>query len=451
MTKYGYVSVQARYLLLTLFQVLFFLTTYVFSESVMVYVYTILVPIIGIWSIVFDYRQFRTLVTPISIYSFVWLICMPITSLEAPAMEPLSLIGIRIILSGGIFFCASGLFISLLCKRFIATDVDSEIFALPSISNFVLNMLRLITIISCASLVVNFLITGSIKIFSSGVDPADRKTIDSFFGFSFLSSLGTIGSFGLVHYRPLKRIDISLIVLYITLQLLTGQRWFIIVTILLILSSYSFVRFGKKEWISVFLGSLLIASFFIVLTYFRSSSSDFETYYIKTGIYSGSTKDLSNTEIIRYFGMCQRNMVTVFSQQYDISKLLQFSLTPILFPIIKPNELSLDTSINAYTANNILSYLYSDMGNLWWLLVVILSIIVNFIFYYTRFYSNHFMARILWSTCVLGLSLSFFAYVNAYFYWIILFPAMIGVILMIDHSSQKSTLNPTRSKIPKQI
>jgi hypothetical protein len=386
---------------------------------------------VGILLIVWSIACFRTPITPIAIFALIWLVLVPITSVAWPLMNELSLYGVSVILVGGFVFGMSGLLACWIrAKRNpnIMTALPSDV-GFPKISKRMELFAKILLLIACIAIVANLLISKSIRLFS---DSADKKTVDAFFGYTFLSNLGTIGALILVYSRKNSLGIYLLMGSYFVLELLTGQRWFATVTIILFFSVLAFVEFDKQVWKLTILLLLAIVVAFIFIANFRNSTDSFQRYFVDTGKYAGSAESLSSTELIRYFGMSQRNMEQVFS--YDVNTLgrMQFTFTPIEFLFVKPTTLSMGTNINSYTASNILAYLYYDAGYMWTALLLLLGLALHAIYFYCLSHKDSLTARTLWGTCVIALSLSFFSYFGAYFYWIGIYPVMVFVASRLD-------------------
>lgn len=388
--------------------------------------------------IAFSSMLWKTPVNPAAIFSVVWHILIPVTSGSAPMMKALSNETVRNLLMGSFSFSVGGI-ISTIPYEFFggeskrlgrrianAAETGNSRNGSSEKTRTIVNALSIAaTVVSCLAIVVSLCMNGSIGLFGS--DESAKKTVDAFFGYTFISSAGTVSLLIMLYTCRKNWVTALLFVVYIILQLLTGQRWFAIVAIVLAISKMGLINFKKKNWVMLGLLILGIIAAFLFISIFRNSEASFQKYFVDTGRYNGPASDLSNTELIRYIGMSQRNMETVFSRGFDISKCLQFTLTPLLFLVVKPTTLSLHTNIQAYTANNALSYLFSDFGPVWPIAVIVLSILIHYLYRKAREKTSSLTAKVLWGTCVLGLSLSFFSYVNAYFYWILIYPLMIWI------------------------
>lgn len=411
----------STYLKLLAFEMVLYILLNIPNEM-MVYIYAITSPVMGLYCIICSYAAHQTPVNVVSMFSLIWLILVPLTSLPAPMMQALTNYEVRIILTGGIIFSVGGVVSSALWGRFTSGPETSKNVE-PSVSAFLYRASLFVVVVSCLALLANFILNGGINLVSGGSET--KKTVDAFFGYTFISSSGTVALLILAYARQRRSITLICLLAYVALQLLTGQRWFVVVTILLLASMYSFKKFTRKDWatLAVLISVIIIAFCFISI--FRNNVSSFQKYFIDTGRYSGTAEELSNTELIRYIGMSQRNMGTVFSRSFDLTKALQFTLTPLTFLFVKPTSLSLNTNIQAYTANNALSYIYSDAGDLWWLLLLVLSVLINYVYYKSLRNRASIVLRVFWGACVMGLMLSFFAYINAYFYWIGIYPLIV--------------------------
>ena len=186
-------------------------------------------------------------------------------------------------------------------------------------------------------------------------------------------------------------------------------------------------RLGKTHFRLLMLGGVCILLVFIFVSVYRNSSEHMDYYYISSGIYRGEASDLTSTELVRYFGMNQRNMTTVLSGGFNPEDALEYTFSPVASVFMDVPQ-GLGTSIYGYTANNIIAYAYHDAGWAMWALIFIWSIIINLTF--IRFSQNRasITRAYWWSTMGMSLTMSFFAYLNAYAYWMFLFPIVVWLI-----------------------
>jgi hypothetical protein len=155
-----------------------------------------------------------------------------------------------------------------------------------------------------------------------------------------------------------------------------------------------------------------------------------ETYYISTGLYQGSASELTSTEIIRYFGIDQRNMSTVISREFDPQDFLEYSLSPLTS--ISGEDLGgLGTSYYGYTANNIIAYAYHDAGLGMWLLLFVWSAAVQISYMQFIQCRSSLIRSYWWATMAMSLAMSFFAYFNAYAYWMLVFPIVVSLLQLV--------------------
>ena len=366
-------------------------------------------------------RSRAPLANPVSIYMVIWLVLIPLTSFEAPLMEAMSSFEWRMCAGFGVTYCIAGL---LLARK---TEVTTEkVVTSYEISSSTENVLLGLIGVSIAAMVANFTL-GGVALFSE--DDLARKTLSSFVGYPLLSSVGSVGIALLANHYRLRRpkLYVILLVAYLMLQALTGARFVAIITLIMTGVMVASHRLGKKHLRMLALGGVCVLLVFSFVSSYRSSAEHMDYYYISSGIYRGEASDLTSTEMVRYFGMNQRNMSAVLEREFSLENTLEHTLSPIT-SVFASNPEGLGTSTYGYTANNIIAYAYHDAGWGMWALLFVWSLLVNGAF--TRFSQNRasLIRAYWWSAMAMSLTMSFFSYLSAYAYWMFLFPVMVWSI-----------------------
>ena len=382
-------------------------------------------------------RSHAPLANPISIYAAIWLVLVPLTSLEAPLMEPMSSFEWKMCAGFGVTYCLAGLIVAR--RKGITAEGSVTTYEIsPATENALLGLIGL----SIVAMLVNFAL-GGVALLSE--DEMARKTLSTFLGYSFLSSLGSVGVTLLAnhyHLRKPKRY-VALLVVYLALQALTGTRFVAIITLIMTGVMVASHRLGKKHFRLLMLGGVCVLLVFSFVSAYRSSSEHMEYYYISSGIYRGEASDLTSTELVRYFGMNQRNMTTVLSRDFSSDDLLEYTLSPVT-SILTGDPGGLGTSIYGYTANNIIAYTYHDAGFAMWVILFIWSVLINATFILYSRNRASLMCAYWWSTMAMSLTMSFFAYLNAYAYWMFLFPIVVWFIqILFSQQTAKKTVVST--------
>lgn len=361
------------------------------------------------------------LANPVTIYIVIWLLLVPLTSFGVPLMKPMSSFEWQMCAGFGITYSIAGLLIAWRSPISVEEHISEH-----NLSRSQERALLGLIAISVIAIAVNFLM-GGIALFSE--DDMARKTAGAFYGYALLSSVGSIGIVLLANHYRLHRPVTYLILTasFIVLQALTGSRFVAIITLVMTGALIASRKLSKKHVRILLIGGICVLAVFIFVAYFRSSADHMEYYYISSGIYSGETSDLTSTELIRYFGMSQRNMSTVLSEDFEIGSLLEYTFSPITF-LFQETPGGLGTSTYGYTANNIISYAYHDAGWMLWLVLFAWSLAVNISFVRYSRNKQSLTRSYLWAMMAMSLVMSFFAYFNAYVYWVLLFPIMVRVI-----------------------
>lgn len=381
---------------------------------------------VGVSVFVATLRNGRALVTPLTLYCAVWLIAVPLTAGPAPLMRAMAPAEVRLCALFGLTYCFVGLVMSRvpIVRR---TETDGG----PEYRESFLAIARIVLLISVAALAGNLALEGRIALFDQ--TSIDRKTEAQFLGFPLLASLGTISLCAFAYVRSRRRLDWSLALVYLTLQLLTGQRFVGILSTVLVIGTLTATRaMTRRDVRRVGVLALLLLSAFVFVAFFRGSAEDQYRFFISTGLYGGDPRLLQATEVVRYLGMSQRNLTQVVEASMSMTGPGEYTIAPITSLFGEPPA-PLGTSTYGYTATNTIAYLYRDFGAFWLLATAAIAVVVNWA--YRRMTAEmSFASTFIWAVCVFAMATSFFAYINAYIYWVLLFPF---IATLIDRQSRQ--------------
>lgn len=382
----------------------------------------------GVYNIYTAYKKTKILVSSISIFSLIWLILMPLTSGQVPLMEKMSTFQWTYYLSGCLCFIG-GLFISELLillsvkqrkKSYEQRGVyengkENERWAM---SKLLYSCCIFVLILDIALYLIQAKIAGGFPIFAFDSSTA-RSTFFTVNGAALASNLGFLCIFLIFcdeNYRKRKMFWL-LTVTYLIIQVLMTVRFLLFLVIITLISTFSNKKLNKKQLKLIFAFCIAAVICFIIISLFRGGIEDKENYFINTGIYNGTAKDLVNTEIIRYFGMSQRTMESYIKFYEPGISNMGHTFYPILDTIGIEPIIPRHYGIYGYTACNIITYFYFDAGSLWWLLMIFWSIIMNNWYYKFRANPNSIINKYLWGISALGIAMSFYCYIDSYPYW----------------------------------
>lgn len=370
------------------------------------------------------------LLTPLTLYVAVWMILIPSTAFAVPLMDEMSSEQIAVCAIFGIAFSAGGVLFGL--HRYQPTS-SKTFFGDVDHQKRLARAASVLLVISIGAIALNLLLEGRIALFAA--EGEDRKAAAHFVGYPILSSLGSISIAVYAASRRASGRQVILSIVYIVLQLLTAQRFVAVVTLILAVVAFASVHeLSRKNIRKVLLLVLAVLGVFVLVSLYRGGASDQQMYFINTGLYGGDPVILQATEILRYIGQSQRNLTTVMERGFDVTSAGNFTLSP-LTALFQEVPTGLGTSIHGYTANNVIAYLYSDFGTLWPFAVLGLALIAH-ASYYRMLSQGSFASIFLWCVVSLGLATSFFAYVNAFTYWVLLFPLFAALLESATRPSQ---------------
>lgn len=376
---------------------------------------------LGILIIVYSYKNRKTLISPITIFSLIWLILVSLTSFDFPLMRAMNLLEWKLVL----IFCTVFSFGGIL-----ASFININIFGNKEIFKRRIKFISyLILVLSIVSYLILFLNFGGIPLFSKDANAA-KILFKSHEIWSFLSCFGGCSIILLLlndNDIIKNKIFIILSFIYLALIILSGERFLSIIIILFYLLLHSKKELNIKNIkIMLFVTAFILLVFFFVLLY-RGNSEQKNTYFVKTGIYYGDPKKLSGTEIFRYIGMQQRilsNTINFVEPGYTKGSL---TFAPLL-KIFGKNSIPIpDIQIYGYTAKSIITKSYCDFGKFWPLAILLLSMLIN-IFYNNVNSKSSIIYQYINIALLIVLTLSFYAYFDNY---IILFMHYIIYILFM--------------------
>lgn len=366
-------------------------------------------------------RRGLQLFSPLGITCLVWGIAIPLTSSQAPLMRAMTVLEIQL---------ATALAASLTAGIFLAGGSGGR----PRARTYYDEPRRqrleraadMLLAVSIAALLVNTALEGRFAL--TDLTGESRKATAQFFGYPIASSLGTASGLIYAWSGRISRARGLVLFAFLALQVASSQRFVAIVAILLIIvgTTVSPFRKGRTDVRAILVGALALAAVFFAVSTFRGGVADQQKYFIDTGIYTGSVGHLRYTEPVRYIGMSQRNMSTVFERERSSSDFGKYSLSPISGLAGTPPT-GLDVSTFGYTATNMAAYLYSDFGNAWWTVLVAIGFLTQRLF--LRVQASPTLANAMTWACVsLILSFGFFAFVHAFIYWTLFLPAMVAIL-----------------------
>lgn len=392
----------------------------------------IILVLLGVYNIFFLSKKTKVLISPITIFSLIWLILIPLTSGSAPLMTKMSDMQWKYCLLGCLLFFIGSLFASLVNKKISKKSINNNNYKMTKL------LYRICIIILLIGIGLYFLqafINGGFPI--SSIDPNDaRRHFYTLPGSAFISNLGFLSIYLIFcdnEYRK-KKIFWLLALIYIGIQILMTVRFLLFLIVIVLLSTKSndlLSKKGKKRIVFVIL--LVIVSFMIV-SFYRGGVDDKQTYFINTGIYKGTSSELFKTELVRYFGMSQRTMESYITTYKTDTINLKHTLYPLLDSIKMTPELNYHYGIYGYTATNIITYFYFDAGMLWWLLMTIWSFIMNFWYFSFKRNPNNIISKYFWAISSISIVMSFYCYINAYPYWYFHYIVILLCIKLFNHN-----------------
>lgn len=394
-----------------------------------VYPYIALSTPFAIGAIIYAYRKTSILVSPATIFLVVWMTLVPVTAVAVPLMDEMAPLAIAYCSAAAAIFSLAGVVVHISVEKTSPRPAEN-VEGRPSEKNTIIvaRIAAALLLISILALVANIFLEGRVALFD--IDSSERKAVAQFIGYPLLSSAGTVSLATYAWLGRVSRRQALLCAIFVALQLLTAQRWVAIVGLTLAVVVFASRASLSRRIVGSSLALLLAVYIaFSFVASFRGGEADHERYFISTGRYSGDPSLLQSTEIVRYFGMSQRNLIEVLSRPFEFERLGAFSFSP-LSSFWEAAPTGLGTSISGYTANNILAYLYTDFGAFWPFALLALSTGCHLAFVQYRI-NRSLSHAFVFAVFALGLATSFFAYVNAYSYWVLTFPLLVLLIQQV--------------------
>lgn len=386
--------------------------------------------ILGLVNIVLIYQSNKVIITPITIFSLIWLILIPICSFEYPLMRAMTPFEWTIVLIFNICFSIGGV-ISTFFK-------DRKIKEKKELSNMIIKLNYIMTIVSIACIFLMFKQYGSIPLFSSDANIAKAT-------FRTTSIFNTLSYFGFIALLMLfindekvikKKLFIILAAIYSILIILSGERFFVSLLILSIVFIYSKKEVNRKFLKKVLIGIALIVMIFLFVLNFRGNSQQKELYFIKSGIYNGTAQELTKTEFFRYLGMQERVLTNTFERVKPGYTMGTLTFSPLLKVLrISPVEIP-DVQIYGYTSKTIITKVYADFGHFWWLAIIALSIIINKAYFNFK-RTNNYLSQYYYVVWMIFLTFSFYAYFDNFIILFLHFPIYIMIITIMNNQKRR--------------
>lgn len=358
---------------------------------------------------------------PVSTFSVVWLALVPTSSISVPLMSGMTQQQVR--------FCA----LATVCFAFGVLAAQTHRSRQHGRSNAQFDALlgkkmqRLavqILVLSIAALAANIALEGRIAILSTGSE--ERKAVAQFLGYPLFASSGSVSFYIYARLRHFSPQAVTLLSVWLILQILNSQRFVAIVAMALLLSGLMSQRNLGESRIRLrhVIGAITAAiSIFFAVAQFRGGEDDFRRNFVQTGVYSGDAASFFATEPLRYIGMSQRNMTRTIENPELFPTSDVFTLSPLLAVVGDPPA-GLGVSTYGYTASNFIAYLHADFGDYWWLAIFLMGLFSQAAF--ARFLTTHtFGSGFFWTSLSLAILVSFFAWLHAFVYWIVLFPLLL--------------------------
>ncbi len=409
--------------------------------------YPAILILLGIINITSYWQYSHQLLTPLSIFSAVWLIAIPATAGPFPLMQAMTMVQWRMCLIFDWMFMLSSTIFYIPIKY-----LENQSKNVITYSRITIKFLALLVLVSAVSTTIDAVIHGGFIAFSD--DVATVRYRESFPGYSLLRAIGNLGvvlfSFD-KRYRKTPVFALSTL-LMIAVNLSIGVRFSIFVLAVSLVSSMADEGISRKMAIRVAaIGIVGGIAAFSLISLIRDVSDSINEFYISTGLYHGSIEEVSSTELFRYLGYSQRLMEAyVQSGQAGITHGM-YTLAPLLGLLQLPFNPPDLIMIYGYNATNTIGYLYRDFGELWPLAAFVWSSIINLI------YRMNIQRRTVFSkycsvVALTVLTLSFYTYIHSLSYWITYFP----VVLFVGHlilgnrwrdSSSQETLKTIKDDI----
>lgn len=372
----------------------------------------------GVYNIVYTYKRTHIFLSPVTILGLIWLILIPLTAGSAPLMEAMTLFQWNYYLAGALCIY-TGMLISLaIYQRKCKILFNIQGTYSWKMTYFLYKCCISVLAVGVVLYIVQAKISGGFPIFSADPD-ASRRNFFVIPGAALASNLGFLSIYLIFNdskYRKRKLFWV-LTAVYLSIQILMTVRFLLFLIIIAMISTLSNTAISKQQMRRIIFGCLVAVLGFIIVSLFRGGIEDKQKFFIKTGVYSGTARELVNTEIVRYIGMSQRTMES-YMKHYDAGcAMLGHTLFPLFDTVGIKTYIPTHYGVYGYTACNIITYFYFDAGHLWWLLMIVWSFILNNWYYSFRQQPYNIVNKYLWGISAIGMTMSFYCYINAYPYW----------------------------------
>lgn len=372
----------------------------------------------GIYNVMHTYKKTHIFLSPVTILGLIWLTLIPLTAGSAPLMTKMTLFQWNYYLAGTLCIY-TGMLSSLAIyqKKCKGSSNTQEIYNWK-MTRFLYKCCIIVLAVGVALYIIQAKISGGFPIFSADPD-SSRRNFFVIPGAALASNLGFLSIYLIFNdnkYRKRKLFWV-LTAVYLTIQILMTVRFLLFLIIIAMISTFSNRAISKQQMRRVLWGCLVAVLGFIVVSLFRGGIEDKQNFFVKTGVYSGTARELVKTEIVRYIGMSQRTMES-YMKYYDAGcSMLGHTLFPLLDTIGIKTYIPAHYGIYGYTACNIVTYFYFDAGHLWWALMIVWSFVLNNWYYGFRRQPYNIVNKYLWGISAIGMAMSFYCYINAYPYW----------------------------------
>lgn len=382
--------------------------------------------LLGIVNITFSVVCLNQIWSPFTLYTFIWLILVPLFSGGFPLMDQMTAFQWRLSLIMDISFYAAFSVVTLLVPKVDKKEhAKSEPFSLTR-SQFAMAVGMIV--VSSLATVIDALLFGGFVSSSDAV--YEERYRDSFPGFSLLRELGPLGV-ALISFDGRRRNSALFFFLLVVVLLgcyTRGVRFGIVVTLFMVVAGYMSDGLSWKKVLGLLVAAIAVVLIFFAIAYLRDIDETQALYFISTGKYTGDPAYLAHTEIARYFGMTQRLVEEYFAEYAGGETALLYTLTPIL-NILQLDVFSLpvNLSIYGYNAVSMIAYAYLDAGMLWPVLTFCWSAAMVSAFRYSQLRST-LISQYLGAASMLCIALSFYTYIHALTYWVLLFPLLLMLV-----------------------
>ena len=315
---------------------------------------------------------------------------------------------------------------------------NSKISSKKPFSNITIKFNYLVIIISILCLIIMFFKYGKIPLFSSDANIAKEEFRTS----SIINTLSYFGFAGVLalfmnNEKIIKNVFyLILTALYCVLLILSAERFFITLMVLSLLFIFSKKKVDFYFLKKIFLVLCSIILIFAFVLQYRGNASQKEQYFIKSGLYNGTAEELTRTEIFRYLGMQERVITNTINNVPPGYTQGTLTISPLLKIIGKSPIILPDVQIYGYTSKSIISKVYADFGHIWFISIIVLSFIVNRLYYNFK-RTNNIVSQYYYISFMLLLSFSFYAYIDNLVILFLHFPLYFVIVNILNKIKTK--------------